>query len=611
MNKNLLAIISSLILFIAGLLLEQYQYIQLIIYIIAYLLVGYPILKKGLQKILKGKVFTESFLMSIATIGAFAIEAYPEAVAVMLFYQVGEYLQDLAVDSSKKSIKALMELRPDYGNLLLENGKTKVVHPEEIKVGDRISIKPGEKIPLDALIIKGETTANTSNITGEAKPKKLVVGDEILSGYVNITGMVEAKVIRPFKESTVNQILDMVEAASHLKSKNEQFITRFAEVYTPVVVIIGLAVAFLPPLFGLGDLSTWIYRGLAFLVISCPCALVVSVPLSFFAGIGSASKKGILVKGSNYLEALAQVKTVAFDKTGTLTKGVFQVVKIVGNKGIDEREVLAYAAILEEHSSHPIAESIKTRYGQRSMKEIVDFKEYPGFGLKGYLEGVKIVVGSKSFLKKEGYETIEVHDTGSVVHVGSGIRYLGYIIVSDELKETTTKAMAELREAGVTDLRILSGDSRRAVGEVAAQLGIDCYCGDLLPGDKLALLEKIFSEKTPGQIAFVGDGINDMPVLARADVGISMGGIGRDGAIEAGDIVIMDDDLRKIALGIKIAKKTLWLAKENVVLAIAIKVLVMILSTLGLVGLWLAVFADVGVTVLAVLNALRGMWIKE
>ena len=608
MNRRLYQIIGALIVYIPTFFISEGTPLQLSLYIISYLIAGGSVLINAIKSMRPGSFFDESFLMSIATIGAFYIREYPEAIAVMLFYQIGEYFQDYAVNKSKRSITGLMELRADYANLKL-NGDIIKVDPEKVAIGSLIVVKSGERIPLDGVIVEGNSFIDTSALTGEAIPAEVGEGSEISSGCVNINGLIVVRTTNTFGQSTVSRILEMVENASSKKSSQEKFITRFAKYYTPIVVIVGVLLATVPPfLLGMGTFENWLYRALAFLVVSCPCALVVSIPLSFFAGIGAASKEGILVKGGNYLEALAKVDTVVFDKTGTLTKGVFEVEKIITFNEFTRDELLEMAAYGEAHSSHPISDSLKRAYGVEILdNRIDDFKEIPGLGIIAYIDDRKVVIGNMKLMEQEGIHNNPVDEEGTIVHVAIDGKYGGYITIADEIKADTEKTIKELAKLGVSKIVMLTGDSNKTAETVANQLGIVEYYGNLLPGDKLDRLEKILNTDGKGKVIFVGDGINDAPVLARSDIGIAMGGLGRDAAIEAADIVIMQDEPIKVVTAIKIGRRILGIATANIILALGIKGIVLVLSALGYASLWMAVFADVGVTVLAVFNSLRAL----
>ena len=589
----------------------------LLVYLVPYLIAGYDTLLEAGEKIVKGDFFDEDFLMSIATIGALCIgflpgaeTQFPEAVFVMLFFQVGELFEDIAEGRSRKSISKLMDIRPDTANVE-RDGKILTVSPEEVKIGETIVIKPGEKVPMDGVVLEGASSLNTVALTGESVPRSIAQGDEIISGCVNLTGVIRAKVTKAFGESTASKILDLVENASENKSKSESFISRFAKIYTPVVVIAALVLAFVPPVlsgdFG-GTFATWLYRALTFLIVSCPCALVISVPLSFFGGIGGASSKGILIKGSNYLEALAKVGTVVFDKTGTLTEGVFDVTA-VHPENIDEKELLHLAAHVERYSTHPIAVSLKHAYPNESDGcSVENVEEIAGHGVRAVVNGKTVCVGNTKMMDAVGAQWKPCEKNGTIVHVSVDGVYVGHIVVSDRIKPDSADAIKALKAEGVTKTVMLTGDKREVGEYVASAIGLDDFRAELLPADKVSELERLLKEKPAGKtLAFVGDGINDAPVLARADLGIAMGGLGSDAAIEAADVVLMDDKPSKIALGVKIARKTLRLARENTFFAIFIKLLVLLLAVLGIATMWMAVFADVGVTVLAVLNAMRAL----
>ena len=589
----------------------------LLAYLIPYLIAGYDTLLEAGENILKGDFFDEDFLMSIATIGALCIgflpgaeTQFPEAVFVMLFFQVGELFEDIAEGRSRKSISALMDIRPDTANVE-RDGKVLTVNPEEVKVGETIVVKPGEKVPMDGVVLEGTSSLNTVALTGESVPRSISKDDDIISGCVNLTGVIRAKVTKAFGESTASKILDLVENASENKSKSESFISRFAKIYTPVVVVAALVLAFIPPVlsgdFG-GTFATWLYRALTFLIVSCPCALVISVPLSFFGGIGGASSKGILIKGSNYLEALAKVGTVVFDKTGTLTEGVFDVTA-VHPETIDEKELLHLAAHVERYSSHPIAISLKNAYPDEADGcSVENVEEIAGHGVRAVVNGKTVCVGNTKMMDAVGATWKPCEKNGTIVHVSVDGTYVGHIVVSDRIKADSADAIKALKAEGVTKTVMLTGDKREVGEYVASAIGLDEFHAELLPADKVSELEKLLDNKPSGKtLAFVGDGINDAPVLARADLGIAMGGLGSDAAIEAADVVLMDDKPSKIALGVKIARKTLRLARENTFFAIFIKLLVLVLAVLGIATMWMAVFADVGVTVLAVLNAMRAL----
>ncbi len=589
----------------------------LLVYLVPYLIAGYDTLFEAAEKIVKGDFFDEDFLMSIATVGALCIgflpgaeTQFPEAVFVMLFFQVGELFEDIAEGRSRRSIAGLMDIRPDTANVE-RDGKVLTVSPEEVKVGETIVVRPGEKVPMDGIVLEGTSSLDTVALTGESAPRSIAKGDDIISGCVNLTGVIRTKVTKAFGESTVSKILDLVENASGNKSGSESFISRFARIYTPVVVMAALALAFIPPAlsgdFG-GTFATWLYRALTFLIVSCPCALVISVPLSFFAGIGGASSKGILVKGSNYLEALAKVGTVVFDKTGTLTEGVFDVTA-VHPEIIDEKELLHLAAHVERYSSHPIAVSLKNAYPDESDGcSVEEVEEMAGHGVRAVVNGKTVCAGNTKMMDSVGARWKPCEKNGTIVHVSVDGVYVGHIVVSDRIKADSADAVKALKAQGVTKTVMLTGDKREVGEYVASALGLDEFRAELLPADKVSELERLLGEKPSGKtLAFVGDGINDAPVLARADLGIAMGGLGSDAAIEAADIVLMDDKPSKIALGVKIARKTLRLARENTFFAIFVKLLVLVFAVLGVATMWMAVFADVGVTVLAVLNAMRAL----
>lgn len=605
-------IIGAAVLATAVLLNLNNEWLQIALFIISYIIVGGDVVKRAVKNIFKGQVFDENFLMSIATIGAFFIGEYPEGVAVMLFYQVGELFQSYAVGKSRKSIASLMDIRPDYANV--KKGDELVrTDPDEVQIGDIIVIKAGEKIPLDGKVIEGSSMIDTSALTGESVPREVEVGSDILSGCININGVITAEVTKEFGESTVSKILDLVENASSKKSNSEQFITKFARYYTPVVVIIAVFLAIIPPLVIDGaTFSVWIYRALAFLVVSCPCALVVSIPLSFFGGIGGASKKGILVKGSNYLEALAETEIVVFDKTGTLTKGVFNVQEI-HPEGVSKEELLELTAYVESYSNHPISLSLKRAYGKEiDNGRISDVEEISGHGVIATVDGKKVMAGNIKLMKMMDIPYFKGELIGTVVHVAVNNKYIGYIVIADEVKEDSAQAIKELKAANIKQIVMLTGDNKSVGSKVAKELGLDKVYAELLPADKVEKLEELFSQKsTKGKLAFVGDGINDAPVLARADIGIAMGGLGSDAAIEAADIVIMTDEPSKIATAMKISKKTLKIANQNIVFAIGIKIIVLILSAFGITTMWAAIFADVGVTIIAVLNAFRALNVKN
>ena len=605
-------IIGAAVLATAVLLSLNNEWLQIAFFIISYIIVGGDVVKRAVKNIFKGQVFDENFLMSIATIGAFFIGEYPEGVAVMLFYQVGELFQSYAVGKSRKSIASLMDIRPDYANVKKGDELVKV-DPDEVQIGDIIVIKAGEKIPLDGKVIEGSSMIDTSALTGESVPREVEVGSDILSGCININGVITAEVTKEFGESTVSKILDLVENASSKKSNSEQFITKFARYYTPVVVIIAVFLAIIPPLVIDGaTFSDWIYRALAFLVVSCPCALVISIPLSFFGGIGGASKKGVLVKGSNYLESLAETEIVVFDKTGTLTKGVFNVQEI-HPEGVSKEELLELTAHAESYSNHPISLSLKRAYSKEiDNGRISDVEEISGHGVIATVDGKKVMAGNIKLMKMMDIPYFKGELIGTIVHVAVNNKYIGYIVIADEVKEDSAQAIKELKVANIKQTVMLTGDNKSIGSKVAKELGLDKVYAELLPADKVEKLEELFSQKSKkGKLAFVGDGINDAPVLARADIGIAMGGLGSDAAIEASDVVIMTDEPSKIATTMKISKKTLKIAHQNIVFAIGIKIIVLILSAFGITTMWAAIFADVGVTIIAVLNAFRALNVKN
>ena len=581
--------------------------IELILYIFSYLMVATPILYKAGQNIIKGQIFDENFLMSLATLSAFAIKEYPEAVAVMLFYRIGEYLQDLAVDRSRQSISSLMDIRPEY-TTRIANGKMEQVKPEDVVCGDIIVIKPGERIPLDGIIIEGSSSLDTAALTGESLPRYLSGGDEILAGYLNIDGLLKVEVRRAYKESTVTRILNLVENAASHKAPAENFITRFAAYYTPVVAFAALALALIPPLvFNAGNPREWVYRALVFLVISCPCALVISVPLSFFAGIGKASRHGILVKGSNYLEALNHVNTMVFDKTGTLTTGNFKVVQVKAQPGIEPNELLYYAAAAEYYSQHPLALSIRSAYsGIIPEEQIEEYQDIPGYGIKATILGREVLAGSIKLLDKENVKHPQHDPDSTQVHIAIDKTYAGYIELSDQLKPDVYQAMKELRKMGMQKLVMLTGDKESTAHQIAAELELDEIYSELLPQQKVEMMEMLQTKKSKNErLVFVGDGINDAPVLARSDLGIAMGGLGSDAAIEAADIVIMNDEPGKLPIAVRIARDTRAIVIQNIVFALGVKAIVLALGAVGLATMWQAVFADVGVTIVAVINSLR------
>lgn len=584
-------------------------------YLAAYLVIGHDILKKAWRGICNRRVFDENFLMAVATVGAFGLAVYTrsgdylEGVAVMLFYQIGEWFQSWAVGRSRKNISQLMDIRPDYANVE-RDGKLERVDPDTVEVGTVILVQPGEKIPIDGVVEEGASTLNTSALTGESLPRSASAGDEVISGCVNMTGVLRIRTTKAFGESTVSKILDLVENASSRKSRSEDFISRFARVYTPVVCFSALALAVLPPVVSLAmgleaGWGVWLYRALTFLVASCPCALVISIPLSFFAGIGGASREGVLVKGSSYLEALSQTRRVVFDKTGTLTQGVFEV-NAVHHSPMAEAQLLEYAALAESASSHPISKSIQKAYGRElDRSRVTDIEEIGGNGVTAVVDGIKVAAGNDKLMERLGIAYQPCHHVGTIVHMAVDGRYAGHILISDRVKPTAKEAVAALKRAGVTETVMLTGDARKVAEQVAAELGVDQVYAQLLPGDKVEKVEALLAEGGAGKLAFVGDGVNDAPVLSRADIGIAMGAMGSDAAIEAADVVLMDDDPLKIAKALEISRKCLRIVYENIVFAIGVKIACLILVALGIAGMWLAVFADVGVMILAILNAIR------
>ncbi len=603
-------IVLAILLFITAMLFTHSTILKCTVLGMAYLIAGYDIIFKALKNIIKGQVFDENFLMGIATLGAIGIKEYPEAVMVMVLYQIGEYLQDKAVEKSQNSITELMDIRPDYANIEKDGDLIKI-SPYEVKIGDTIIVKTGEKIPLDGIIIDGSATLDTSALTGESRPREVKIGDEAISGCINTNGLLKIRVTKEYGQSTVSKILDLVENASSKKTKTENFITKFAKIYTPVVVLAALFLAILPPLIFGSNFSVWINRALTFLVISCPCALVISVPLGFFAGIGGASKCGILVKGSSYLELLSKPETIVFDKTGTLTQGCFKVVKIVQQEDTTKEELLELTAYAESYSNHPIALSIKKAYDKSIDKnKISEISEIAGNGVRAEINGCSILVGNENLLKNHNISYQKANETGTIVYTAKNSKFLGYIVISDRLKEDAQKAIIELKKLKLQTV-MLTGDTEESGLAVAKELNIDKAYTQLLPIDKVDKIEDIIEQKTKNKsVIFVGDGINDAPVLTRADVGIAMGGLGSDAAIEAADVVIMDDKPTKVATAIKIAKQTLTIVKENIAFALGIKALFLILGAFGFVTMWGAVFADVGVTLIAVLNSLRALKIK-
>lgn len=619
-KKVLVRIIVALLLLAGVILLDKLarlpQWAMIVLYLVPYFVIGYDILWKALKGIKNRQVFDENFLMAVATVGALCLQDFKEGVAVMLFYQIGELFQSVAVGKSRKNIAALMDIRPDYANLMVD-GKLEQVDPDDVEVGTEIVVDPGEKVPIDGVIVEGNTTLNTGALTGESVPRDAKPGDDVISGCINMSGRITVRTTKPFGESTVSKILDLVENSAMKKSKSENFITKFARYYTPAVCYSALALAVMPPLIRLlaghpAMWAEWITRALTFLVISCPCALVISIPLSFFGGIGCASKNGILVKGSNYLEALADTKYIVCDKTGTLTKGVFQVTGVYPAPGVDKKVLLGLAAYAESGSHHPISQSLKDAYGQPLKGERVSaIQEIAGHGVQALVDGHPVAVGNAKLMEKIGAALPGERTDGTTVYVAADGKYIGCIVISDVVKPTAKAAMAALKENGVKMTVMLTGDAKAAADRVAAEIGMDRVESELLPGDKVAQVEKLLAEKGPKEnLAFVGDGINDAPVLSRADVGIAMGALGSDAAIEAADVVLMDDDPSKIALAMKISRHTLQIVWQNIVFALAVKAVCLVLGALGIAGMWLAIFADVGVMVLAVLNATRALKIK-
>ena len=617
-KKNLIRIIIAAVLLIFLKLVSLPAWLSVVLYLAAYIVIGYDILRKAFKGILNKQVFDENFLMAVATVGAIALAVYErsadlsEAVAVMLFYQIGELFQSYAVGKSRRNISALMDIRPDYANIE-KDGQLERVDPDEVEIGSVIVVQPGEKVPIDGTVIEGTSSLNTSALTGESLPRDVAAGDEIISGCINMTGVLKIRTSKAFGESTVSKILELVESSGARKSRAESFISRFARVYTPVVCYSALALAVLPPVIRLimgmgGEWSTWIYRALTFLVISCPCALVISIPLSFFAGIGGASHEGILIKGSNYLETMSQVKTMVFDKTGTLTQGVFEVSGI-HHSAIENEKLIEYAALAECASSHPISQSLRRAYGKEIDRErVTDIQEVSGKGVIAKVDGVSVAAGNDKLMAQLGIEAIPCRSVGTVIHIAIDGKYSGHILISDVEKPDAKEAIAALKRAGVTKTVMLTGDSDKVAQYTAKNLGVDEVYSELLPGDKVDKVEMLLSKlEGRGKLAFVGDGINDAPVLSRADIGIAMGAMGSDAAIEAADIVLMDDDPMKIAKGIKISRKCIRIVHENIVFALVIKFACLLLGALGIANMWAAIFADVGVMVLAVLNAIRAL----
>lgn len=615
-KKMLLRIIIAAVLIVVFSLLPAEGYLRFVLFMIPYLVIGYDILKKAFKGILNKQVFDENFLMAVATVGAILLGDYSEGVAVMLFYQIGELFQSYAVGKSRRNISELMDIRPDYANIE-KDGTLEQVDPDEVEIGTIIVVQPGEKVPIDGVIIEGISTLNTSALTGESLPRDAKAGDEVISGCINMTGLLKIRTTKEFGESTVSKILELVENSSSRKSKSENFISKFAKYYTPAVCYGALALAFIPPivLLIMGEPAMWgdwIYRALTFLVISCPCALVISIPLSFFAGIGGASNQGILVKGSNYLETLAQTKYVVFDKTGTMTQGVFEVSGIHHNKMPDEK-LLEYAALAECSSSHPISKSLQKAYGKPiDRNRVTDIEEISGNGVIAKVDGISIAAGNTKLMNRLGIAYQDCHHVGTVVHMAIDGKYAGHILISDIIKPHAKEAIAELKKAGISKTVMLTGDSKRVADQVAGELGIQEVYSELLPADKVSRVEELLNQKSEkAKLAFVGDGINDAPVLSRADIGIAMGALGSDAAIEAADIVLMDDDPLKISKAIKIARKCIRIVYENIYFAIGIKILCLILGALGIANMWVAIFADVGVMILAALNAIRTLFVKN
>ena len=612
-KKMLIRILCSFVLLVAAAIVEKLlpdalpQWGWLLVFLAPYLLIGYDVLKEAVESIFHGQMLDEHFLMMVATVGALCVGELEEAVAVMLFYQVGELFQSYAVGKSRKSISALMDIRPDYANIE-RDGKLEQVDPEEIQVGDIIAVKAGEKVPLDGVVMEGKTTLNTAALTGESLPRDAAEGDQIISGCVNISGLIRVRVTKPFSESTVSRILELVENASNKKTRTERFITRFARIYTPAVVGAAVLLAIVPPLVLHGNWSDWIYRALTFLVVSCPCALVISVPLSFFGGIGGASSKGILVKGSNYIEALAHCETVVFDKTGTLTEGSFQVTAVHPD-AVDEKELLRLAAAAESYSDHPISLSLKAAcHDSIDSKLVTNVHEIAGKGVQAEFEGHTLSVGNGKLMESLGIEEHKCHKVGTIVHVAMDGKYLGHIVISDVIKPDAAKAIADLKACGVQRTVMLTGDRREVAQNVAQQLKLDDVKAELMPQGKVEAVEELLKAKSPkSTLAFVGDGINDAPVLSRADIGIAMGALGSDAAIEAADVVLMDDQPSKIAEAIRISRKTMGIAMQNIVFALAVKAVVLAVTAFGAGNMWWAVFADVGVSVIAILNAMRAL----
>lgn len=616
-KKDLAQILVAAVLFGAAVLAPVDGLWKLAAYLVPYLVIGWKVLWRAIRNILRGQVFDENFLMALATVGAFCIGEYPEGVFVMLFYQVGELFEHVAVGKSRRSIAALMDIRPDYANIEV-GGKLEKVDPDEVEIGSVIAVRPGEKVPIDGIVTEGESSLNTSALTGESLPRDVKAGDEIVSGCINMTGLLKIRTVKEFGESTVSKILDLVENASSRKSRSEDFISRFARVYTPAVCIAALALALLPPLvrvFAMGldaGWDEWIYRALTFLVISCPCALVISIPLSFFAGIGGAGNAGVLVKGSNYLEALSKTKIVVFDKTGTLTQGVFEV-NGIHHSELENAKLIEYAALVESSSSHPISKSLQRAYGKEvDRSRVSDIREISGNGVIAKVDGVEVAAGNDKLMERLGIEYLSCHSVGTIIHMAIGGKYAGHIVISDVVKPTSKEAISALKSAGVQKTVMLTGDSGRVAERVAGDLGVDLVYSELLPGDKVEKVEQLLEGKPDNaKLAFVGDGINDAPVLSRADIGIAMGAMGSDAAIEAADVVLMDDDPMKISRAVKISRKCMRIVYQNIVFAIGIKLICLGLGAFGAANMWLAIFADVGVMIIAVLNAIRALFVKK
>ena len=615
-KKVLIRIIAASVTMILFAFIPVKGWLEFVLFMIPYFIIGYDILIKAFKGIKNKQVFDENFLMAVATVGAIALGDYKEGVAVMLFYQIGELFQSYAVGRSRRNISELMDIRPDYANIE-RDGKLERVDPDEVVIGSVIVVQPGEKVPIDGVIIEGSTTLNTSALTGESVPREAKAGDDVISGCINMTGVLKIKTTKEFGESTVSKILDLVENSSSKKSRSENFISKFARYYTPAVCYGALALAILPPVVSMflgfdAMWGEWIYRALTFLVISCPCALVISIPLSFFAGIGGASNAGVLVKGSNYLETLSKTKYVVFDKTGTLTQGVFEVVGVHHSK-LEEARILEYAALAESFSSHPISKSLQRAYGKEiDQSRVTDVKEISGEGVTAVVDGVSVAAGNTKLMKRLGIEYSDCHSVGTIVHMAVNGRYEGHILIADREKPNSKEAIAQLYRMGIKETVMLTGDTRKVADQVAGDLGISTVYSELLPGDKVAKVEELLSKKHSKEaLAFVGDGINDAPVLSRADIGIAMGALGSDAAIEAADIVLMDDDPLKIAKAIKIAKKCLRIVYENIYFAIGVKIVCLILGALGIANMWVAIFADVGVMIIAVINAIRALFVKK